>query len=315
MSAFSLEQEPFPQSPESDFYFSTPALEARLDVLVAALDGGNVLLVDDEGAGKSTMLRRYAATAAGATRIVQIRGSERCSAKSLLDEVVASLGLPPRAPAAAELRDADTLLELLERRSQTVAVIVDDADCLQHEALAQLLYLARRWHGYRVRFVIAGAPALGAGLDSLPESEGLAGPVARLHMPRFDEGQVADYLHMRLFRAGLSGDSPFAPDVVATVARESRGLIGAIDPVARRVLGQLGTGSREAAPARRWPFGLVALAGLWVLLAAAVPGPRTPMEKPAVRPLDGVFRSSITPASGMRREERGRSASADASDR
>ena len=126
MSAFSLEKEPFPESGSGEFYFSTPALAARLGDLRAAIHRGHVLLIDELDSGKSTMLDQFAEAQSEQWRIFRLQARARQSAKDFLHELVSTLGLPIREPAAAELRDADTLLELLSSRSQVAVIVIDD---------------------------------------------------------------------------------------------------------------------------------------------------------------------------------------------
>lgn len=316
MSAFSLEKDPFPPAGSGGFYFSTPALAARLDELRDALERGHVLLVDETGSGKSTTLGKLAEAAGEGTRIVRLQGREQRCAKAFVHGLVSGFGLPPREPAAAELRDTDTLLELLTGRSQSAVIVVDDAHRMESGALEQLLYLARRWERFHVRFLVAGEPALLESLASLPEAAGFPGGATTLGLPRFDDGQVSDYLHMCLFRAGLAGDSPFDSALVARVTEASRGLVGAIDPVARSLLDAAETRKRDGSAAtgalpRRWPLGFVAAAGVGVLLTIAFPGPSTSVDD--ARDRGEVFRSSIILEPGEAGETgRRRSAPADA---
>lgn len=317
MSTFSLENEPFPQGSDEEFYFSTPALAACLADLGEALHRGHVLLVDEEASGKSTMLEKLAEAHGEQWRIFRLQARERRSAKDLLHDLMSAFGLPIREPAAAELRDADTLLELLSSRSQLAVVIIDDAHRLERDALEQLLYLARRWQAYGVRFLICAEPALAGQLASLDDGARLPEPVATLAMPRFGREQVSDYLHLCLYRAGLSGDSPFDPAGVAAVTDKAEGLVGAIKPAAREFLeagasNRLEHDTREQLGARRWPGALAAVAGLGVLLMVALAAPGIPQaDEPAGESVE-VFRSSITltPLEGVE-GGRGSSATAD----
>ena len=278
MSTFSLEQEPFPEAGGDDFYFSTPALTAHLEELCEAIDRGNVLLLDEQASGKSTMLDSFVEAARERWRIFRVQAHAQISAKEFVHELVSTFGLPPREPAAAELRDADTLLELLTTRSQIAVIVIDDVHRLESGVLEQLLYLAKRWERYSVRFLICAETSLIDQLDSLHEGARFPGAVTTLGMPRLDHEQVGDYLHMCLFRAGLVGDSPFDPAIVATVTEKAGGLVGAIDPIARELLVEAGGRRRdhgylnpERITARRWRAALVTAAGLGVLLAVAVP--------------------------------------------
>ena len=286
MSAFSLDKEPFPEAGGDEFYFSTPALTARLDELCGAIDRGNVLLLDEQASGKSTMLDSFVEAVCERWRVFRLQANARMSAKEFVHELVSTFGLPPREPAAAELRDADTLLELLSARSLVAVIVIDDVHRLENSVLEQLLYLARRWQRYSVRFLICAEPGLMDRLESLRDGEHFPGGAATLGMPRFDQEQVSDYLHMCLFRAGLVGDSPFDPAIVASVTEKVRGLVGAIDPLARELLGEagekrcrLGRGDAQQRRARHWPVAVVAVAGLGVLLMAAPPGISSPQSK------------------------------------
>ncbi len=185
MSAFSLEKEPFPQAGHDEFYFSTPALTARLDELCDAIDRGHVLLVDEEASGKSTMLDSFVEASCNGGRVFRLRARARMSAKEFVHELVSTFGLPPGEPAAAELTDADTLLESFTTRSQIAVIVIDDVHRLESRALEQLLYLAKRWERHSVRFLVCAEPGLMAQLESLHGGGHFPGRVTTLGMPRF----------------------------------------------------------------------------------------------------------------------------------
>jgi type II secretory pathway predicted ATPase ExeA len=302
MRSFSLTREPFAGAADREFYFSTPALTARLEELCRAIEHGHVLLVDDEGSGKSTMLDDFAEATAERWRVFRFRAREHQNAEEFAHALISTFGLPLREPVAAELRDADTVLELLTTRSQLAVIVMDDVHRLESDALEQLLYLTKRWQGYSVRFLICAEPDLLEKLGSLPGGRRFYASVTSLEMPRFDHEQVGDYLHMCLFRAGLVGDSPFDPALVAQVAERARGLVGAIDPIARELLDQAGNGSNRAGDgasrgvSRRWPVAVVAAAGLGALLVVAVPAKPTSPNEVQAQDHAGMFRSNITPA-------------------
>ena len=319
MQAFSLEKEPFLEVADADFYFSTPALTARMAELRAAIEDGHVLLVDEEGSGKSTLLDSFTEAACERLRVFRLSVDEDQSAKEIAHALVSTFGLPPREPVAAELRDADTLLELLTTRAQLAVIVIDDTHRLEPAALEQLVYLAKRWEAYSVRFLICAEPGLKERLDALPEGNCFPGSVTTLEMPRLDREQVSDYLHMCLFRAGLVGDSPFDPSLVSKVTEEARGLVGAIGPIAKELLKEAGRKGRDNGARngmrdtrRRWPVAVVAVAALGMLLTVAVPSTSTSQDKMESRRHLEVFRSGIKPAPGQSAlNRRERSASAD----
>jgi len=303
MRAFTLNEDPFPSVRDRDFYFSTPALSARLDELSEAVALGHVLLIDEAGSGKSTMLASFAECASERSRVFHLQARANQCAKEVAHDLVSKFGLPLREPIAAALRDADTLLELLTTRSQNAVIVIDDAHLLEDGALEQLLYLAKRWERVEVRFLVSAEPVLLEKLASLPGDLHFPGAVTTLAMPRFDDEQVSDYLQLCLYRAGLTGDSPFDPSVVAKVTEQTRGLVGAIDPIAKALLDEgAGDGARHrpaesAHLGRRWPVALVAAAGLGALLAVALPAVPESEDTAQSHRQSREFRSSIIPGS------------------
>lgn len=309
MRAFSLQTDPFPDGVDRRFYFDTPALEAQQNDLSRLIDDGDVLIVDEKGSGKSTALQRFVELAGDRMRIFVVRVPASQDARALSNALVAALGLPLREPVAAELRDADAFLELVNGRGDRAVIVIDDAERLERGALEQLLYLRKRWEHYDVRFLMAAQPELCERLDGLDAADRLLRGAVRLDMPRFDQEQIGDYLNLCLYRAGLSGDSPFDAERVARITAHARGLVGAVNPAARALLNEsLHSGTHRAdgarRRARRWSLAFAVIAMLGVLGTVAFPR-KTPVERvPVVSPSTGgvetgtaaaAFRSSIAP--------------------
>ena len=309
MRAFSLETDPFADDINRRFYFDTPALSAQQDDLCRHIENGDVLIVDVAGSGKSTALERFAETAGEQVRVFFVRAHVSDDARDLSNAVVAALGLPLREPVAAELRDADAFLELVCGRGQRAVIVIDDAHRLRRGALEQLLYLLKRWQRYDVSFLIAAEPELCDRLEDLDSAHHLLARTVRLSMPRFDWEEIGDYLNLCLFRAGLSGNSPFDAERVSRVAARARGLVGAVGPAARELLDEcMRAGARPAErarpSARRWPLALAAAAALAVLGTVAFPWKVSTGAASMASPMEGGvptdaaaagFRSSIAP--------------------
>lgn len=306
MRRFHLEKEPFADTGERDFYFSTPALTARLEELCAATERGHVLLIDELGSGKSTMLESFIESARKSWQIFHLQAGEHAVGREFARTLISIFGLPIREPIAAQLTDADTFLALLTTRSGRAVIVIDDAHRLDHEALEQLLYLAKRWQSYSVRFLISAEPGFRESLALSSPGELFTAGATTLAMPRFDHEQVGDYLHMCLFHAGLVGDSPFDDRLVSEVVQRAQGLVGAIAPIARELLQAAADaqGSAGAAPrrTRRGPLLMVAAAGLGAMLTVAVPGVSGSGEGVESHAGRAAFHWSIIPA---RREAAG----------
>ena len=304
MRDFNLQTDPFEEGAGRRFYFDAPGFAARHEAILGAIEDGDVLLVDEAGSGKSTALDRFAAATAAHMRVFFVRVHAAHDAKALSNALVSALGLPLREPVAAELRDADAFFELLGGRGQLAVVVIDDAHRLEGGALEQLVYLSKRWERYRVRFLIGAEPELCERLEGLDAAVPLLGRTMRMAMPRLDAEQVGDYLNICLYRAGLSGDSPFDAERVSRVAARARGLVGAVAPAAREILDECmrADAQTQRLPARRRSLALAAGAAFALLAVLAfpwkTPSGATSLEAPESRP--GVthadqtaFRSSI----------------------
>lgn len=277
-SPFRLQQDPFSEETGRETFFTTPGLAALLRDLREALTMGHVLLLDHAGSGKSTLLRRLVTDAHEHWRHFQGSADQVRGARGLVHEMLRAFGLPRGEPAMASVRDMEIFLERQTSRGHLVVLSLDDAHHLDAEAGAQLLCLLDRWEGLSVRVLLCGEPGLGPRLRRLGAASGSLRAAPTFSVPRLSPDEARDYLHMRLFHAGLEGDSPFDAEVAARLAAESRGEPAALNRLAReiveRALQRSGHPALEAwreTLSRHWPvvailcggIALASLSGQW----------------------------------------------------
>ncbi|MEO1331022.1 MAG: hypothetical protein AAFW46_15330 [Pseudomonadota bacterium] len=151
----------------------TTAHWRALDAMAAALESPGTIsaAVGPDGAAAGALADQLAAAAPRGLQIVRIDGAGLSSA-GLLEALVEAVGAREAAAGAANLADAlAQRLEQLTSRDAGVAVVLDQADGAQPEALALLGSLAaeapERSTGARLRVALFGRPTL---LDRLVDT-------------------------------------------------------------------------------------------------------------------------------------------------
>jgi len=251
---YGLERDPF--ADHDDCFFSTAACAQRLELLRHFLGGPQaqaVALVEERGAGKRTLARRLV-TELGldweACRVPPGPGT----LASLREHVAARAAGAPEAA-----RDAAPLL------------VVEEAHALTAQALEHALALGQGRAAPAARLLLVGESGLQARLNEVLEDDW----VPMVDLPPWDVEAVGDYVHLRLARAGLVGNSPFTDGMIRSIHHAANGRPGAVNALARQLLLERGRGARGGRRrALAAALGLGALLGaalLWLLWDASAP--------------------------------------------
>lgn len=238
MRASTPDASPFPGNGHDSYFFTTPALRLRLDLVQEYIRRGGtpVLVLGESGAGKSTMLNQLACRADHDWRIVRVPAVASFTAEDVIAFMNAELRLPTRVDVEDMPGAFGRWLERLETRGQTAVVVVDDADALDDACLRRLATLPDDVAPRNLRVLMTGAPALRSRMNRLAGAA--AGPrsVPTVSIPCLDRREVASYIDMRLYHAGMEGRGPFSRATIDDIARISRGHPGRINAMANRVL-------------------------------------------------------------------------------
>lgn len=303
-----------PQAPHAGaFYFVTPALSQRLDLLRHLIEYSDrlVMVIAERGSGKSALRARLAETAAENWRIVQAQADPMVDSRVLLREIVAALEIEVRGPDRQS--DLDALargMAAFEETSIVPVLLVDDAHELPGEALKLLFGLAQKGSSGRgLRTVLFCEPQIRTILDA-PALAWLKNSVAHeIDLPGFDWVQTRQYLEELLSAGGDTGLLPIDEQSAQRIHHVSHGLPGPINERYRTLLsrptagaatqaGGSGSLSKGAAPRHRWRVltaaALMAVLTLYIVLDDTDddgPDPHSdlaavPLDPPIAQPVD-----------------------------
>lgn len=237
---------PFPCRKPDGYFFTTPALRLRLDLIrdYVRRGGSPVLVLGESGAGKSALLNQLVRRADHNWRVVRIPAVPSFSAADVTRFLGAELRLPTRHGPEAILESLRASLERLAIRGQTVLVVVDDADDLDNDALGRLATLREAAGRRNLCVLMTGVPRLRPRLNTLLGPASTAGAIPTVSVPCLDRREVASYIDMRLYHAGIEGKGPFDRATIADIARGSGGHPGRINAMANEVLAGAVHGAR-----------------------------------------------------------------------
>lgn len=226
----------FPNRGLEGYFFATPALRLRLDLVQDYIERGTtpVLIAGTSGAGKSMFLNQLVGRADHGWRVVRIPPVPSFSPYEVTTFLNAELRLPARASMEEMLREFESWLGRIAVRGRIAVVCIDDAHALSDESLGHLAKLPECARSNSCRVLMTGLPCLRARLAALLGRSSVRGQV--INIPCLDPREVASYIDMKLYHAGMEDRLPFGRKIIDDIARSSRGCPGRIDAMAGELL-------------------------------------------------------------------------------
>jgi general secretion pathway protein A len=228
-----LAHEPFSLAPCPDSLFLSKQhgeCLLRLKYGVMAGRGGSLLVSENAGDGKTTVLKKLVADLPeelGAPVRTAFIDHPTLTPTQMLQEISRQLGIPkpPRSKIQALNRLREHLLQLHEAGEKCV-VIVDEGQMLEHrpDLLQELRILLNFCAGekFLLSFILSGQIALEGVIRAMPEFWQRL-PV-RFYLGNLDSRDTRDLVRHRLQVAGLSDDTEiFTEDAFEEIYRASEG--------------------------------------------------------------------------------------------
>lgn len=299
LSHYQLSHDPFAARVPNFKFFPAQRKPLLAQLLHLARYSQLLLLVTGpKGSGKTLLRQALVATCNKQTVLpVVLNASAGSTAQALLLQISQVLGLPGA--------DSDTIqrhIQQLAQTGQAVFLLVDDAEQLGSEALAELLVLAQGPDEGRAHVFLFGESQTADKLAALSEE----GEEERFHvieLQPYSEEETRDYLALRLEGAG-QGIELLSDEQIREIHERAAGWPGAINEAARDLMfeammeerGLLRPAGFQFNLPRRHQLGLLgillAVAAGWLWLGSGSDEPAG--EAQAARPAAPVERPAIT---------------------
>jgi type II secretory pathway predicted ATPase ExeA len=223
---FGLREEPFGVTPDRRFFYQTPQHGEAVATLFYAIQQrrGFALLLGRAGLGKTSILFTLVQILKGKAQIAYLANPYYDRA-TVLDAILASLGLESAASPAANHKLFYQYLLKTHSAGKTVVVVFDEAQDLNRDTLEAIRMLSNfeTPEGKLVQIILAGQPRLAETLKQ-PDCEQIRqrfSAIARLEP--LTSGEVRRYMAHRLQAAGGS-IALFTPGAIEMIASASGGV-------------------------------------------------------------------------------------------
>nr|VFK47737.1 MAG: Cell division protein DamX, binds to the septal ring, contains C-terminal SPOR domain [Candidatus Kentron sp. TC] len=223
------------RSSSNDFFFTTPALTQRLDLLRHLIGSGGFLLMltGESGSGKSTLIKQLLMRADPQWDIHSILPVAHSDARPPLAGDSADPSVKRNAPPFGE-QDANSIQDILSERiprdsDRIPLIIIDDSKALSSDDLQLLVKSSRSDREPDLRIILVCHPEDTRRIREFIVASGEE-TTNTVNLPSLDEEEVGDYLHLRWNQEdALAGDAPFTDRVIRSIYHASKGLPASVN--------------------------------------------------------------------------------------
>ncbi len=226
---FGLLDEPFRMTPDTRYLYKSHRYEEALASLVYGIKEkkGFIVITGEIGTGKTTLCRSLLNQLDTETKTAVIL-NPGLSKVELLHAILDDLNVETKTknPTQKALLDALNIYLIEQARAgANVAVIVDEAQNLEHEVLESIRMLSNLETEQEklLQIILVGQPELNEVLK-MPKMEQLRQRIAvRYHITPLDRDEIPRYIKHRLQVAGNEKCVEFQPAAVEAIAKYTRG--------------------------------------------------------------------------------------------
>jgi type II secretory pathway predicted ATPase ExeA len=238
LTHFSLREPPFSKEvPDSDLWLPSSKQVVVDELCDAVEERASILLTGDPGVGKTCVLRALRTRLPEAGFRLTYCHNVTLGRRDFYRQLCIALGLSPSATAAAVFHAVSTHVQDLGRDRVHPVFLLDESHLLHQDTLDHLhILLNYEWDSRALlSLVLIGLPELRDRLQLRRNRSLYSRLHRRVHIENLRPEDTAEYIRMRLKRAGCDRDL-FTSDAVAMIHEAATGGMRDVDRLATTAL-------------------------------------------------------------------------------
>jgi general secretion pathway protein A len=226
---FGLSASPFSLTPDPAFFYRSEQHEEALANLIYGVQNrkGFIVLTGEVGTGKTTILECLRDFLNSQPIEFAFIFNSRITSGQFYEMIADDLSLKCQRTSKTEVLFAlNSFVVQQAEQGRTTVLIVDEAHSLEWEVLEEIRLLGNMENrrGKLIQVILAGQPELDRKLDAPNLRQLKQRIVLRCKLQPFRTSDTADYINIRMEKAGLINQTVFPPELIAEIQVRSQGI-------------------------------------------------------------------------------------------